>query len=464
MDAVVDQGWRSLLRPQWVPTLAVLLCGVLLQSMNVLMLSTVLPTIVGELGGVAMMSWPTTSYLASSITAATCAAMLAATFGVRATYCSGVAIFGVGAFLCSLAPTMGWIVAGRLVQGFGGGLEAAVAYVVVRRTLPEPLWPRAIALVSGMWSVSVLMGPLVGGVFARWGDWRGAFIAVVLIAVLLTGGAFVVLRPMAQDQKMRAPRVPWARVALICLAIACTSAASTVATPLAKAGLIALAVMSLASMLWFNRSATTPLLPRDSFSLNSPTGLGLWLVLLLCITFSPMQLYVPIFLQQLHGLDPLEAGYAVAAASMGWTIAALATAGAVGVWRNRLMLAGPLVMAIGLMGIALLMPASHSVALYFAITVVGVGIGQCWAFVAHQVMSGARAGDETVAASSVPTVQQMGIALGAALAGLVANASGLANEAASDGMARAAFWVPASFVVPAVLACLAKLRLRPERR
>src|SRR4029079_10014697 len=116
--------------------------------MSVLMLSTVLPTIVGELGGVAMMSWPTTAYLASSITAATCAAMLAAMLGVRATYCAGVTVFGVGSLLCSVAPTMHWIVAGRLVQGFGGGLEAAVAYVVVGRTLPGPLWPRAVTAVS----------------------------------------------------------------------------------------------------------------------------------------------------------------------------------------------------------------------------------------------------------------------------------------------------------------------------
>lgn len=459
MEGAADAGWRSLLRPAWMPTLAVLLCGVLLQSMNVLMLSTVLPSIVGELGGVDMMSWPTTAYLASSITAATCAAMLAAIFGVRATYCTGVTIFGIGALLCSAAPTMGWIVAGRLVQGFGGGLEAAVAYVVVRRTLPEAVWARAIALVSGMWSVSVLLGPLVGGLFARLGDWRGAFVSVAIIAALLVAGAFIVLRSAAPDGGSPAPRMPAARVALICLAIAATSAASAVSAPLAKAGLIAFAILSLAVMLRLNRDAVMPLLPRDSFRLSTPTGIGLWLALLLCITFSPLQLYVPIFLQRLHGLDPLAAGYAVAGASMGWTAASLATAGAADVWRDRLMQTGPVVMAVGLLGIAQLMPASGSAWLYVAIAVVGIGIGQCWPFVAHRIMRGAQSGDETVAASSVPTVQQMGFALGAALAGLAANASGLGSEAAGEHTAEAAFWVPASFVLPAALACLASLRL-----
>jgi MFS family permease len=163
MQQPAPQGWRSLLKREWMPTLAVLLGGVLLQSMNVLMLTTVLPSIVGELGGVTMLSWPTAAFLASSIVATSCAGLLAAAVGARTTYCIGVGIFGLGALLCSLAPTMGWIVAGRLVQGFGGGLEAAAAYVALRATFPEALWPRTIALMSTSWSMSVLLGPLVGG-------------------------------------------------------------------------------------------------------------------------------------------------------------------------------------------------------------------------------------------------------------------------------------------------------------
>src|SRR5258708_40036239 len=121
------EGWRSLLRREWMPTLAVMLGGVLLQSMNVLMLTTVLPSIVGELGGVDMLRWPTTAFLASSIVAASCAGVLSGAVGARTAYCIGVTIFGLGALLCSLAPTMGWIVVGRLIQGFGGGRGSAVA-------------------------------------------------------------------------------------------------------------------------------------------------------------------------------------------------------------------------------------------------------------------------------------------------------------------------------------------------
>lgn len=455
-----EEGWRSLLRREWLLTLAVLLGGVLMQSMNVLLLATVLPSIVGELGGAALLSWPNTAFLASSIVAASCAGVLASAIGGRTAYCVGVATFGLGALLCSLATTMGWVVAGRFVQGFGGGLEAAMAYVLVRRTFPEAMWSRTIALMSGSWSMSVLLGPLVGGMFARFGSWRSAFVATTILAGILAVSALLVLPPARPERRTPAPCVPAGRVALICAAIACMSSAAVVASPLAKAGLIVLSIAALAAMLRLDRRALAPLLPSDAFSLGTPAGVGLWLVVLLSVTYSPLQIYVPLFLQHLHGLDPLAAGFVVASASLGWTAASLVTAGAAGSRRAWLMLSGPAVMGAALMAIAALTSRPGILLLILAIVALGVGIGQCWPFVAQRVMSGAKRGEEIIAASSVPTVQQMGFALGASLAGLVANSAGLSAEITDTGMAAVAFWVPVAFIVPAVLACAASLRLR----
>ena len=312
-----------LLRREWLAALAVLLGGILLHSMNVLMLATVLPTIVGELGGASLMSLPSTAFLASSIVAATCAGLITATFGARNTYCTGAAVFSAGAVLISLAPAMGWIIAGRFVQGFGGGLIAGVAYVLVRSTFPEAAWARAISLLSGMWSVSILVGPLVGGVFARYGHWRGAFVAVAAIAVVLTLGAFRWL-PATRPVTKHEAALPRRASRFICAAIASASSAAVTSLPLAKAVLIALAVALLAAMLRLDRKAPAPLLPGDAFSLSTPTGVGMWLILLTAVAYSPLQIFIPIFLQSLHGLDPLSAGYGVACASLGWTAAALA--------------------------------------------------------------------------------------------------------------------------------------------
>ncbi|WJR79058.1 MFS transporter [Bradyrhizobium sp. NP1] len=463
---VVREGWRSLLKREWIPTLTILLGGVLLQSMNVLMLTTVLPSIVGELGGVTMLSWPTTAYLASSIVAASCVGVLSTALGARRVYCVGVAIFGMGAALCSLAPAMGWIAAGRLIQGFGGGLEAAVAYVLVRGTFPEHMWSRTIALMSTSWSMSVLIGPLVGGTFAHFASWRGAFVASAATAVVLATAAFFVLSPVTAARPASSARVPLGRVALICLAIAATSVTSAVGSSFLKLGLIVTAIASFVAMLRLDRLASPRLLPSDAFSWRTSTGVGLWLALLLCINFSPLQIYVPMFLQQLHGFDPLSAGFTVASASLGWSAASLLTAGVSARWADRLMLIGPAIMGASLAAIGLLGPngAAPVVLLVVAIAMLGAGIGQCWPLVAHRIMDSAKAGDEVVAASSVPTIQQMGFAFGAAIAGLIASASGLSAATADATMVQAAFWVSASFVVSAMLALAAGLRLRALRK
>jgi MFS family permease len=458
MGQSAEGRWSDVLKAESIPALTVLLGGVLLHSMNVLIVATVLPSIVQEVGGASMMSWPTTAFLASSILAATCTGLLTVAIGARNAFCAGALIFGVGALLCGHAASMGHFIAGRFVQGFGGGLLSAVAYILVRSAFPEPAWPRVLALISGAWSVSILVGPLAGGVFARHGDWRGVFIGVTALAVLLVAAAVRALPRARRERAGALPRVPGARVALICLAIITLSSTAVMDAPVVKAGLIALTLAALAGMLRLNRSAAQRLLPSDAFSLRSVTGVGLWSALLLTIAYSPLQIFVPLFLQRLHGFDPLAAGYAVAASSLGWTVAALAVAGLSNVWARRMLILGPAVMAIGLLGVGVLGAAGPIPALLLAIVMVGLGIGMCWAFVAQRVMGGAAREEATIAASAMPTVQQVGLALGGASAGLVANMAGLSGGDVA-GIAQAAFWVPASFTGAAVVAGFMGLRL-----
>src|ERR1700730_13000013 len=82
--------------------------------------------------------------------------------------------------------------AGRFVQGLRGGLLSALAYVLVRNVFPEDLWPRVFGLFAGVWSVSVPIGPLIGGLFAGYGNWRGAFFATTGFgAPLCVGDLFI---------------------------------------------------------------------------------------------------------------------------------------------------------------------------------------------------------------------------------------------------------------------------------
>jgi len=426
--------------------------------MNVLITATLLPSIVADVGGANLMSWPTTAFLASSIAAATATGIVSSAVGNRRAFSSGALIYAAGAVLCALAPSIGIVIAGRFVQGLGGGLLSALAYVLVRNVFPELLWPRVFGLLAGVWSVSVLAGPLIGGVFAGYGNWRGAFYAVAGVGGLLGIGAEFVL-PADRARGAADTKLPVLRLALVCAAIALLSLASVTLGLALKSALTVAAIGAFVLMLRIDRAAAHALLPSDAFSLRSATGAGLWMVLLLSMAYSPLGVYAPLFLQRLHALNPLAAGYMVAGASFAWTAAALAVASLSGEWPARLIVAGPIAMSLGLLGVALLMPEGPAAVLLPPISLIGIGIGACWAFIAQHVMSGARDGEENTAAASVATVQQLGLAFGAALAGLVANASGIGDGMNPGAIVSPAFWVPIAFVAVPLAAVAVGMRL-----
>jgi predicted MFS family arabinose efflux permease len=305
----------------------------------------------------------------------------------------------------------------------------------------------------------VLIGPLIGGVFASYGHWRSAFVTVAGIGCLLGAGALFTLPADSQSDQAVTRTFPAGRVALICGAIAFLSAAS-VATGLAiKAMLITATVVAFVLMMWTDRRAAAPLLPSDAFSLRSRTGAGLWMILLMSVGYSPLAIYAPLFLQRLHGVSPLGAGYMVALASLAWTTAALAVASLSEEWPPRLIIMGPSAMGAGLAGVGVLMAPGPVTALILPIVLIGAGIGAAWAFVLQRVMSGAKGGEENIAAASAATVQQAGIALGAAIAGLVANASGLDNGLDPGSVLRASLWVPLALVAAPLAACAIGVQL-----
>lgn len=463
-EDTAEPGWLALLRAQWVLALVVLLGGVLLHSMNVLVTATLLPSIVVDVGGADLMSWPTTAFLAASIVAATGTGILTAAVGARRAFCAGAAIYSAGAILCGLAPSMREVIAGRFVQGLGGGLLSALAYVLVRNLFPDVLWPRVFGLLSGIWSVSILCGPLIGGLFAAHGHWRGAFFAVAALGGLLSMLTLYILPRDAVGGDAPSPQAPVLRVALICAGIAALSSASAVSELAGKAALIGVAIGAVILLLRLDRVAPVALLPSDAFSMHTATGMGLWMVLLLSIAYSPLAIFAPLFLQKLHSLDPLAAGYMVAGASLAWTVAAIAVASLSNGWPARMIVAGPLGMGAGLLGIGVMMASGPVAALIPPVSLLGIGIGACWAFVAQRIMSGAKHGEENIAASSVATVQQAGLAFGAASAGLVANASGLSDSLAHASLLRAAFWVPASFIAAPLAAGAIGMRLNALAR
>ncbi|MDR3083800.1 MAG: MFS transporter, partial [Streptomyces sp.] len=149
-------GWAALFGREHGPVAVTLAAGVALHAVNVYLAATVMPSVVDDIGGSSLYAWATTIFVFASVLGSAAAAAVLGARGPRASSRFAALLRAAGTTACALAPNMLVLLAGRLVQGLGGGLLFALSYAIVRISLHEALWPRAMALVSAMWGVATL--------------------------------------------------------------------------------------------------------------------------------------------------------------------------------------------------------------------------------------------------------------------------------------------------------------------
>jgi MFS family permease len=422
--------------------------------------------VVREIGGLDWYAWSTTLFVVGSILGATLSVRLLAVLGPRGACLAALAVFSAGSVGCALAPAMAWMLAGRTVQGLGGGLLAALSYGLIQLVFAQRLWPRAVALVSGMWGVATLCGPAVGGLFAQAGHWRWAFWFLLPVAVAQALLVLVQLRPSAgvtHERPAVLPRVPGVQIGLLAASVLVIAASGLLSDLLWQAvGVVVGLTIGFAATRIDDSRATVRVLPRGAYSMRAPLG-AIYASVALLLIGTTTEIFVPYFLQLLHGHSPLAAGYLTAAMAGGWSVGSLTSSGRSGAGADRMLRAGPVICTLGLVALALLLPAPgrfgaglETLLVAMALAVVGLGVGIGWPHLLTRVMSLAPKGEEGLASASITTVQLYGMAVGAAVAGLVANAAGLTTPGGVAGAQSAAIWLFASFAIaPAVAVWLA---------
>lgn len=459
-------SWSDLLRGRNGLVAVALTGGVALHAVNVHIVTTVLPSVVRDIGGLDWYAWNTTLFVVASIVGAALSVRLLSALGPRGACIAALAVFALGSAACGSATSMPWMLAGRCVQGLGGGTLAALSYALIRLVFAPPLWPRAVALVSGMWGVATLCGPAVGGLFAEAGHWRWAFWSLLPVASLQTLLVARQLRPTASASasvsRPARPRIPALQIGLLVASVLAVAAGSLSAALAWKGigvvGGLALGALAIAR----DRRAEVRLLPLGATRLASPLG-AIYASLALLLIGTEPEIFLPYLLQTLHGYTPLTAGYLTAAMAGGWSLGSLLFSGRSGAGADRLMRAGPVLCVIALAVLAMLVPAGAALSegirtplLATSLAALGAGVGIGWPHLLTRVMALAPAGEEGTASAAITTVQLYGMAIGAALAGLVANSAGLTDPGGTAGAQSAAAWLLAGFALaPAAAAWLA---------
>ena len=455
-------SWSELVDTRHALSTGVIVLGVLAPALNAFITSTVLPSAIAEIGGLSIYAWASTAYAVTSILGSASGSVVARKAGTRGGLLVAAVIFVNGTAICAAAWSMPVMVAGRAVQGLGGGMMIAGAYGVVRELFPEHLWPRILAAISGAWGVAAMTGPAVGGFFAGRGVWRAAFWTMVpLVAV----AAVLSWRMLGQRAAPRAERgVPFSRLLLLCVGVLCVGSVANIGSPLLQAGLVVGAATTVSLALRLDRRAALRLFPTDMLSLARPLGRGFWMIFLLAMATSSIGVFIPLLLQIIHGVPPAVAGYLQAAQSFSWTVATLVGARLEGRQVRVAILLGPLVVTAGFAGLFTTVGTGPLSAIAASIVLVGVGIGTCWAHVSNIILAGGRPGEGAATASVVPTAQQFAIAFGAAVSGVVANAVGLSSGATKPVAALTASALYGGFLVAPLGAFVIATRLRSAVR
>lgn len=440
--------------------------GIMLHAVETYITATLMPSIVRDIGGLSLFAWATTIYVAASVLGSTFVAVRPERVTLNRCYVFGAVLFGIGSLVCAIAPTMETVLLGRAIQGLGAGFLVALGYAFIRFVYPQPLWSTASTLYAAAWGIATFLGPTIGGIFAAGSAWREAFALLIPISALMAFSAPKLL-PSGEGERITT-KTPFPQIVLLVSAVLVLSLASSVDAPALRAVLSAAAVASVVAAIVIERHTQARLLPAGTISLSSPLA-RVYLIMLMLLVTVCSDVYIPYFLQVLHGVTPLISGYLVALLALGWTVAAFATTRLKGRAANRVIVAGAALeaLATALLVLALARHNADSNVTLLAIAtlfifLMGFGIGMGWAHLVTHVLHLAPAGETDKASAAITTMQALGAAFGAALAGIIVNSTGLLQPGGVDGAVTAARWLYALLAIPALLAILLAVRLPHE--
>ncbi len=458
-----EAGWQEILKGEFSAASAVLAAGIALHAVNITLSATMLPSIVADIGGHSLYAWNATLATLAAILSAAVTGNLLRRTGVRLGFGLSGLIFATGSLLAALAWTMPVLLIGRVIQGAGGGMLFTLCYSMIIVVYPERLWSRAMALLSGTWGITMLFGPAVGGVFAELSMWRMGFGIMLPITALFVALTLTLLPRRKQDHRPTEP-IAFGQLALLAGSVLAISLGSIAPSITWAVVAVLVSVLLLLTLMRREQIKTVRLFPRGAAFPGTPLFLAISVMALLIFCINA-EFFMPFYLQRLHGLSPLMAGYVAALVSIGWAVSEVYSARFTGRKMHQAVLAGPILMMVAclVLGMATPMFRNSGLAmtslLSLGLIVLGVGIGSGWPHLNTFILQFTDENERDMAASALSTVQMFAVAFGTAAAGLVGNFTGF-NEAGNlTTIANSAVWLFVTFGLVAGVAVLASRAL-----
>ncbi|MFM9376004.1 MDR family MFS transporter [Gordonia sp. VNK21] len=425
MTETVDDEQAPISQRNVILLFAGLMLTMLLASLNQTVLSTALPTIVGELDGVDNMTWVITAYILASTIMMPVYGRISDLLGRRPVIIAAIMLFVVGSIVGALAGDVTWLIVGRTVQGLGGGGLMILSQAAIADVVPARDRGKYMGIMGAVFAVSSVAGPLLGGWLTEGPGWRWVFwinVPLGLVAALAAGLFLRIPRP-SRDGRVD---IDYTGMALIAAAtttvvLVCTWAGGTYAwTSGVILGLIAASVVLAAAFVAVERRVSTPVIPMSLFRDRNFNLVTIAALLIGIVMFGVIS-YMPTYIQMVTGVDATVAGLLMIPMMAGLLIASIGSGAAVSrTGRYKAFpIAGAAVMGVGLALISTLNIDTATWIMCTYLGVMGVGIGLAQQILTLIVQNSFPTAIVGTATASNNYFRQVGATIGSAVVGSV---------------------------------------------
>jgi EmrB/QacA subfamily drug resistance transporter len=436
--------------------LAICCMSLLIVGLDSTIVNVALPSIQRELHtSVSGLQWIIDAYTLVLASFLMLSGSTADRIGRRRTFQTGLAAFTLGSLLCSVAPSLGWLIAFRMLQAVGGSMLNPVAMSIITNTFIEPRErARAIGIWGGVIGISMALGPIVGGILVETVGWRGIFwvnLPVGVAAIILTA----LYVPESRAPRAR-PFDPVGQVLVIVTLAALTygiiEGPASGWTSAKILGCFAVALAALATLIRYEPRRADPLIDLRFFR-SAPFSGATLIAICAFAALGGFLLLSTLYLQNVRGYSALHAGlFMVPLAAM--TMVGAPISGRIVAARGPrlpLIVAGAGIIVAGLMltRLTATTPAGWLIA---AFVLFGVGFGAVNAPITNTAVSGMPRSQAGVAAAVASTSRQVGQSLGVAVIGsAVVSALAGSFRTGFPAASHAGWWIVAGCGVAVLL-------------
>jgi EmrB/QacA subfamily drug resistance transporter len=404
--------------------MAALMLGMFLAALDQTIVSTALPTIVGDLHGKAsQLSWVVVAYLLASTVSTPLWGKLGDLYGRKRLFQGAICIFLVGSILCGLSQNLVELIGFRALQGLGGGGLLVGAQAIIGDVVPPRDRGRYSGFFGATFGVATVLGPLAGGLLVEYASWRWVFyvnLPIGVAALVVTG----LILPASTNRVQHA--VDYAGI--LTLTIAATAVvlyASLGGTTYGwgEPGMIAVIVIGILATVAFlsiERRAEEPVLPprlfkNRTFSVASAIGFVVGFAMFGALTF------LPIFLQYVRGVSPIESGLWLLPMMLG-LLGASITSGLLisrGMSYRRFPIQGTAMMVVGLALMSTINMATNNWVMFAYMFIFGIGLGQVMQVLVLAVQNAVDFSDLGTATAGANFFRSIGGSFGTAIFGAI---------------------------------------------